>query len=391
MSKTVQRRPRKYPSVKKHGLSAFLLLALIGLSGFTWIKMFGNKPQIARTGPEFTLPKAKIPETINISQDLPDLLAPDNIPLDVNPTESVNMLGGPDTEKPVVIAGNGGGQSGPRTIMINGKPLGGGVVSGPLVRAPIQGLSRMSPFGKVPHIASDGRSAFTAYAKPFTPDSNIQYVSIVIGGLGLDPTVTRRAINDLPGSITLSFALESPGLQLWINQARAKGHEVLIELPMDSSASAAGNHTLTSTKTASQNIKDLDFLLSRAQGYFAVTNYGGTNLISNQTFLTPVLTHIKNAGLGFVYDGEVKDTKITEIGGRIDLPTVSASAYLDDKAQDKKSVQRAIDSLRSQAGNSIPIGMGFSYEGTVDGVKDWLAAKPGNIGVAPVSYVTENP
>ena len=143
-------------------------------------------------------------------QDLPDLLAPDNIPLDVNPTENVDLLGGPETQKPVVITRNGNETSGPKTIMIDGKPLGGGAVSSPLTRAPIQGLTRMSPFGKVPHIAPDGRSALTAYAKPFTPNANKQYVAIVIGGLGLDPTVTRRAINDLPGSVTLSFAPQSP-------------------------------------------------------------------------------------------------------------------------------------------------------------------------------------
>ena len=158
---------------------------------------------------------------------------------------------------------------------------------------------------------------------------------------------------------------------------------------MNSSAEKAGDHTLTSAKPASQNIKDLDYLLSRAQGYFAVTNYGGTNLVSNQTFLTPVLGHLKNAGLGFIYDGEVKDTKITEISSKIDLPTISANSYLDADSHDKTSVKLSITALRSQAGNTVPIGMGFGYAGTVDGVKDWLASKPANIDIAPVSYAVK--
>ena len=108
----------------------------------------------------------------------------------------------------------------------------------------------MSPFGKVPYIAPDGRRALTSYAKPFTPQAGKQYISVVIGGLGINPALTRRAINELPGSVTLSFAVHAPGLQLWINQARARGHEVLIELPMEANAAAPNTkHILNACQT----------------------------------------------------------------------------------------------------------------------------------------------
>ena len=58
-------------------------------------------------------------------------------------------------------------------------------------------------------------------------------MSLVLGGLGINYTHTRSAIDELPPEVTLSFAPHASGLQTWINRAREAGHEVLIELPLE--------------------------------------------------------------------------------------------------------------------------------------------------------------
>ena len=102
-----------------------------------------------------------------------------------------------------------------------------------LSQAPIAGLTAPGPGGApLPIIAADGRTAADAYARPFTPNGRPK-VSVVIGGLGLNAQTTRAAIETLPGEITLSFAPYAEGLQGWIDLARAHGHEVLLETPME--------------------------------------------------------------------------------------------------------------------------------------------------------------
>jgi len=140
--------------------------------------------------------------------------------------------------------------------------------STPLPAAPLPGLSRATPFGPVPTKGPGGRSALTSYAKPFTAPTQGKTVSLIIGGLGINASQTRRAINDLPPQITLSFASQATGLQNWINQARAKGHEVILELPMEpynfDRNNASARYTLLSDNSPAANVRNLDCALERS-------------------------------------------------------------------------------------------------------------------------------
>ncbi len=398
----IQRKRKKIPSVRKHGLSAILLLALIVLSTYSWLQITGKRVNLpAQRGPESVLAKPETPNINTVGEALPDLLSTDNIPIDVNPTETQGMLGGPDTvttdgprppSESIVSTQN---TSGPKTILIDGTPITEGPsniansISRPLTKAPIQGLSRMSPFGPVPKIAQNGRTVYTSYAKPFMPVAGQKYIAIIIGGLGLNASLTQRAITELPGEVTLSFAATAPNLQHWIDRARASGHEVLIEIPLQSTGykpqAIATDYTLTQAGPHSKNIRNLDYLLSRAQGYFAVTNYGGEVLIKDQAALLPIFKHLQTSGLAFIYDGAMPDSILAPLAQKLQLPFTAAHGLLDATTHDRKSVRMRITNLNT-SGTKIAIGMGFSYAGTIDGVKNWLLDTKTSVKLAPISY-----
>lgn len=384
--------------MRKHGFSAILLLALIVLSVFSWLQFFGQRVNIPmQNGPEFVLNTS---EGSNIGvATLPDLLNGDKIPLDVNPTENLGLLGGPSSQSGQIqnnqnIRANDELKNmpiGSKIIFIDGKPIEkaaslGGFAS-PLTKVPIQGLTRMSPFGRVPTILANGQTVLKSYNRPFKPVSGQKYIALIIGGLGLDVNITQRAIDDLPAEISLSFAAQTPDLQTWINKARAKGHEVLIELPManDSfdASSADTVYTLNTQSPHSANIRNLDYLLSRAEGYFAVTNYGGEVLLKDTNALSPIFSHLENAGLGFIYDGSIAGSRITNVAKTTELPLVNAYTMLDDNSHSKNKVQSQISKLPARE-DDILIGMGFSYAGTLDGVLAWLQS-PNGVKLAPAS------
>ena len=382
MAQHIRRNPRKLPSVKKHGFSAFILLGIIIFSTLIWLNLSAKNKPVTYANTDITLPKRDVVLIPEPPARLPDLLEPDNIPDDVNPTEQINMVGGPKS-------GQNPGAPKATIPVINGRavPTGQRTITNftPLARAPIDGLSRMTPYGPIPHPHQDGRKAVDAYAKTFTPKAKTKYVSLVVGGLGLNPILTRKAINELPGAVTLSFAADAPGLQGWVNKARAHGHEVMLELPMQGSE-PVGIRTLTTAGPKQANIKNLEYLLSRAQGYFAVTNYDGARLVNDETALLPIVKLLKDAGVGFVYDGALENPRIEPLAKREDLALISASSYLDEEKQDSIYVQRNIQVLVEDSYDNVPIGMGFSYIGTIDGIKNWLETKPKNIELAPVSY-----
>src|SRR5262249_15293879 len=146
----------------------------------------------------------------------------------------------------------------------------------PLPPAPLAGLFENTANGPLPIIARKGRTPAQAYARPFTAQASHPLIAVVIGGLGFNAAATQQAIDELPPEITLSFVPYANNVQSWIDRARARGHEVMLELPMepfDPDADDTGPQTLLASASAQQNTQRLEQLLSRGAGYFGVTNY----------------------------------------------------------------------------------------------------------------------
>ena len=114
----------------------------------------------------------------------------------------------------------------------------------------------------------------TVYARPTNADASRPRVAILIRGLGLSQSATQTAIDTLPPEITLSFVPYPKDLQSWVNKARAAGHEVMLELPMepyDYPDNDPGPSTLLTGLEPDENTKRLEWLLSRFTGYVGVT------------------------------------------------------------------------------------------------------------------------
>ena len=58
---------------------------------------------------------------------------------------------------------------------------------------------------------------------------------------GPQPKLTQQAIKDLPGDVTFAFAPYGENLQAQVNKARADGHEIMLQLPMEPVGYPANN------------------------------------------------------------------------------------------------------------------------------------------------------
>ena len=258
----------------------------------------------------------------------------------------------------------------------------GGPADGPLPQAPIAGLSVPGPGGGLlPVIAPDGRNAAQAYARPFTADGRPR-VALVIGGLGLNPQTTRAAIETLPPEITLSFAPYAEGLQGWIDLARSHGHEVLLEAPMepvDYPANDPGPYTLITANRPEDTVRKLEWLMSRATGYFGLTNYLGSRFVTNDVAMNTFTLALKSRGLAFIDDGQASLR-----GGPI--PRASADRIIDDELA-AGSIDGQLKMLEAgAAGRGQALGSGFAYPVTINQVRTWTAGLSGRgLQLAPAS------
>jgi polysaccharide deacetylase 2 family uncharacterized protein YibQ len=253
--------------------------------------------------------------------------------------------------------------------------------AGPLPQAPIAGLSQPSPTGPLPVVAPDGRTPSQAYARPFH-DNGKPKVALVIGGLGLNATATRQAIEELPSDVTLSFVPYSEGLQGWIDMARAKGHEVLLETPMepvDYPQNDPGPYTLLANDAPTATAKRLEWLMSRATGYFGLTNYLGGRFMASDNAMATFAGALRARGLAFIDDGSAK--------GRAGGPPRGSAERIVDGDLDGSSITAQLTALEASAQQrGQALGSGFAYPITLSQVKTWASGLPARgLQLAPAS------
>jgi hypothetical protein len=249
---------------------------------------------------------------------------------------------------------------------------GGGIkpAAGALPTAPLAGLYAPGPGGPLPIISADGRTPFDGYKRPFVSNGRPK-IALVIGGLGLNARATRAAIETLPPEITLSFAPYAEGLQGWIDEARAHGHEVLLETPMeplDYPDNDPGPYTLMADGSPPEIVKKLEWVLSRATGYYGLSNYLGSRFLGQPAAYQSFASAAAGRGLGFIDDGS---------GARLaggGLPRASAERVIDDQLSQAAIDQQllALESGAMQRGQAL--GSGFAYPVTLDKVARWAAS-----------------
>jgi len=253
-----------------------------------------------------------------------------------------------------------------------------------LAVAPIAGFYAPGPGGPLPIIAQDGRTPAQAYARPFKANGRPK-VSLVIGGLGLNQRATRQAIETLRPEITLSFVVYAEGLQGWIDMARAHGHEVLLETPMeplDFPDNDPGPYTLMADGQPPETVKKLEWILSRATGYFGLTNYLGSRFLGSDTAYNAFASSVKGRGLAFIDDGGA-----ARRGGG--MARATAERVIDDKLSGPAIDQQlmALEGGALQRGQAL--GSGFAYPITLEKVASWAnEVEQRGYQLAPASALT---
>ncbi len=247
----------------------------------------------------------------------------------------------------------------------------------PLQAAPVPELVDTSLGQPLPRISSRNKTPFDVYAR-LTPmgviHSDRPKIAIMLGGMGLNPKLTQRAIDTLPGDISFAFAPYGENLQAQVNKARANGHEVLLQLPMEPMGYPSNNpgpKTLLADGSAEDNLKALHWHMSRFAGYVGITNYMGARLLSSPPALKPVMEELKKRGLVYLEDASISLTSSAEVAKQVRLQDRHAQIVIDADPT-PQSIAIALKLLEDEAQTSgMAIGTGSGLEVTLDAVKEW--------------------
>lgn len=231
----------------------------------------------------------------------------------------------------------GDGTSAPESLVIT-IPDDPGLVR--LNPAPDPRLVEQSRHGALPRIGRDGARAAVVYARPpgGLPGGAkpVARIALVVGGFGLNDGASADALAKLPPATTLAFAPYGRDLERQVARARAAGHEVLLQVPMepfDYPANDPGPHTLTTAGKSQDNLDRLHWLMTRFQGYVGVVNFMGAKLTADEAALAPLMREIGARGLGFIDDGSSPRSLAAKVGPGVKTATARADAVLDAAAR----------------------------------------------------------
>ncbi len=247
----------------------------------------------------------------------------------------------------------------------------------PLRPAPMADLIETSSIGQLPRIGPGNRKPSDVYAR-LTPmgvlHSSRPKIAILLGGMGLNPKLTQRATRELPGDVTFAFAPYGDNLQEQVNKARANGHEVLLQLPMEPMGFPANNpgpRTLLSDSDDVANIEALHWHMSRFAGYTGITNYMGGKLLNTPKALKPVMLELRKRGLIYLEDASTAVTVSEDVATKANVPYRNSEIVIDG-VPTPEGIATALELLEAEAkANGFAVGTGSGLEVTQEAVKEW--------------------
>jgi polysaccharide deacetylase 2 family uncharacterized protein YibQ len=244
-------------------------------------------------------------------------------------------------------------------------------------------LLENSRHGAIPKIGPNGRRVSAVYAHPRSVPAgkkNVPRIAIVIGAVGISASGTAEAFAKLPPAVTFALAPYSADVAKLADHARAEGHEVLLQAPMepfDYPNNDPGPQTLLTSLTPEQNVDRLHWLMSRFQGYVGIESYMGDRFTATEQALSPVLREIAKRGLIFVDGGASTRSVAGQIAGGQSLPFAKTDIVLD-AVPTPVEIDRALARLEIVArDNGTAVGTAVAQPGTVAHIAAWAKKAEG--------------
>ena len=311
---------------------------------------------------------------------------PEQIPGPAPGTRTVTIIDGTSGKREEVIIPAGPGAASPRS-----GSAGPGANS---VATPNPRLLETSRHGSIPKIGPDGARPAEVYARPVKlaqgkPDG--PRIAIIVGGLGVGAAGTAEALAKLPAPVTFAFTPYSADLGRLTARARAEGHEVLLQVPMepfDYPDNDPGPQTLLTTLDTDQNVDRLHWLMSRFQGYVGIANYMGARFTASEPALSLVLRETAKRGLIYVDDGTSPRSLASQIAGANNLAFAKGEVVID-AVPTPAEIDRALARLEALARErGIVVGIAGALPVAIDRIAKWAkAAESRGFVLVPISAV----
>ena len=261
------------------------------------------------------------------------------------------------------------------------------------IAAPDPALLEQGRFGALPRVGADGRTPIRAYAGQFDRQDTRPRIGIIVADLGISNAQTEDAIRRLPPAVTFAISPYAPRAAQVAERLRAKGSETLIGLPLEPAGyplNDPGNRALLTGRSSTENMANLEWILSRFPGYVGtigvVGGMRGERFAAMEQSYLALQESVRNRGLLFV-DARPGVAGPGRAWGR------SVDVILDEPAT-RTEIERRLGELETIA-KARGSALGLAHAATpvvVDRLVAWSAGlERRGLVLAPISVLIRRP
>jgi len=199
-------------------------------------------------------------------------------------------------------------------------------------------------------------------------------IALVIDDLGVNWRTTPQAIN-LPGPLTLSFMTYAKNLEKLTSRARARGHELMLHVPMEPRDPTwdPGPNTLESGLSQEELARRLDWALGRFDGYVGINNHMGSKFTGSLLGMAQVLAELKSRGLLFLDSVTSGSTVGIGLARRMGVAHATRDIFIDNEPENPTSIRRQLAKLEEIARRrGRAVGIGHPHDATLEVLAEWL-------------------
>ena len=242
----------------------------------------------------------------------------------------------------------------------------------------VPALAEQTAEGVIPRIGADGLTPFEAYRRPLPAGlPSGPKIAIVVVGLGINESGSIDAIGRLPPEISLGFAPYGRALATVAGAARAAGHELFLEIPLepfDYPQNDPGPQTLVTGAEPRANLEKLFWLFARFGGYAGVINNMGARFTASTADFAPVMEELGLRGLGYVDDGTSNRSVAAQLASGNGVPFLRIDAGIDDNP-DRAAIDAALAALEAQARETgSAVGLSSALPVSITALSEWSRA-----------------
>lgn len=226
---------------------------------------------------------------------------------------------------------------------------------------------------------------------PQLPGDHPPVVAIVVDDIGYDRQIASRFLA-MEAPLTFSVLPYGPFSMEIAVEARSRGHEIMLHLPMEPNEFPAvnpGPGALLSQMTADEFIDQLKDDIERIPGLKGVNNHMGSAISTSPERMRQIFTILKRRGLYYIDSRTTAETVARPSAELLQVPFTERDIFIDH-FEDERFIRKQLRGLIKRARRQgYAVGIAHPHAVTCRVLADFLPKLKRDVELVPASMVVD--